>query len=305
MNSVTRCFVSMAIVASLTGCGATQHSRDARDPFEGFNRAMFTFNDKLDQVALKPAAIAYRDNLPTFVQTAVGNFFGNIADVWTAVNQLLQGKVADGLSDGMRVAVNTVLGFGGLLDISSEAGLPKHKQDFGVTLGVWGVSSGPYVVLPFIGPSTMRDTAALPADFRGDLWGEVTPVYWRNTGSVVRVVDQRAYFLSASNLLEDAALDRYEFVKDAYLQRRANKIYDGEAPYSSPPDDDISSSDSFEVQDSGATQTASEQDSVEPVTVSGLQPTNVAAGTMESASESDVSVGNSGLRQQDDTSDHQ
>lgn len=299
MNSVTRRLVILAIVVGLAGCSTTQNSQDRRDPFEGFNRAMFSFNDKLDQVALKPAATAYRDNLPDFVQIAVGNFFGNIADIWTAVNHLLQGKVADGLSDGMRVAVNTTLGFGGLLDIGSEAGLPKHKQDFGVTLGVWGVPSGAYVVLPFVGPSTLRDTAALPVDFQGDLWGDVTPVHWRNTGSVVRVVDQRAAFLDASSLLEDAALDRYEFVKDAFLQRRANKINDGESSYPAHPDNSTSLKDLSNSDTVNGVQLAPEKILSEPVRGSAFQPQVLAVETVESPPAAAISLGSSGSQQQD------
>ncbi|MES2538127.1 MAG: VacJ family lipoprotein [Pseudomonadota bacterium] len=211
----------LLITAALGGCAT---SSNPGDPLEGFNRAMFNFNDAVDRAALKPAATAYRDVLPSFVQTAIGNFFGNIGDVWTAVNNVLQGKMENGLSDFMRVVINTTLGFGGVLDIGSEAGLPKHKEDFGQTLGVWGVPSGPYVVLPLLGSSTVRDTAALPADFQGDLWTNVYPVRLRNTGTVVRVVDQRAAVLDASNLIEAAALDPYEFVRDAYLQRRESRI---------------------------------------------------------------------------------
>jgi phospholipid-binding lipoprotein MlaA len=222
MSFVTRGIVMLTLAATLGGCATT--ATNPNDPLEGFNRAMFTFNDALDQAVLKPAAAVYQGVLPTFVQTGIGNFFGNIGDVWTAVNNLLQGKVAHGVSDVMRVALNTTLGLGGLLDISSEAGLQKHWEDFGQTLAIWGVGNGPYVVLPFLGSSTMRDTLALPVDFAGDLWTYATPVRLRNTGSVVRVIDSRAAVLNASNLIEDAALDRYEFIRDAYLQRRANKI---------------------------------------------------------------------------------
>lgn len=211
----------------LGGC-ATTNGHNPDDPLESFNRSMFSFNDTVDRVALKPAATAYKNVLPSFVQTAVGNFFGNIGDVWAMVNNFLQGKVQDGSSDFMRVAVNSTLGFGGLLDIASEAGLQKHKEDFGQTLGAWGVTSGPYVVLPLFGPSTVRDTAALPADIYGDPWTYVTPVDVRNTGVVVRLVDERAAALNATNLLEDAALDRYSFVRSAYLQRRASLVNDGE-----------------------------------------------------------------------------
>lgn len=221
MNWLTRFVGKLLIAAALSGCAT---STNPRDPFEGFNRAMFNFNDALDEHALKPVATAYQENLPSVVQTGIGNFFGNIGDIWTAVNNLLQGKVADGASDFMRVAINSTFGLLGLIDIGSDVGLQKHKQDFGATLGVWGVGSGPYVVLPFFGPTTMRDAAALPIDYSGDLWQNATPIKLRNTGSVLRVVDKRAVLLDASNLLEDAALDRYEFVRDAYLQRRASQI---------------------------------------------------------------------------------
>ncbi|MBC7513255.1 MAG: VacJ family lipoprotein [Herminiimonas sp.] len=218
----------VTITLALSGCASM--NGNSKDPFEGFNRTMFTFNDKVDQVALKPAAQAYRAVVPGFVQIGVGNFFGNLGDVWTGVNNILQGKVGDGVSDFMRFAVNTVLGIGGVLDISSAAGIPKHKEDFGQTLGKWGVGSGPYVVLPLLGSSTVRDTAALPLDFKGDLWSYKDPVSVRNTGTGIRLLDARASVLDASDLIEGAALDRYEFVRDAYLQRRESRINDGEAP---------------------------------------------------------------------------
>lgn len=212
----------LAIALALGGCAST--AANPQDPFEGFNRAMFTFNDKLDQVAFKPAATVYHDVLPSFVQTGVNNFFGNIGDIWSAINSLLQGQGEYAFTGVMRVAVNTVLGFGGLLDIGSEAGLTRHKADFGQTLGRWGVESGPYVVLPLFGPSTVRDTVGLPADIYGNLWNYKFPVRWRNTGIAVRWIDQRATLLDASNLIEDAALDKYQFVRDAYLQRRAGQV---------------------------------------------------------------------------------
>lgn len=218
--------ILFAAALLLSGC-ATTNSGNPDDPLEGFNRAMFDFNDGLDRVALKPAATAYQEILPSFVQTGVNNFFGNIGDVWTMVNNFLQGKVEQGLSDGMRVAFNSTIGFGGVLDIASEAGIPKHKEDFGQTLGKWGVASGPYVVLPVFGPSTVRDTAALPVDIAGDLWTYTTPVDVRNVGAVVRVIDLRASALKATNLLEEVALDRYTFIRGAYLQRRESQVNDG------------------------------------------------------------------------------
>ncbi len=221
-----RAALTVAAAAALSGCAGT----NPRDPYEGFNRAMFKFNDTVDQVALKPAATAYRAVLPSFVQTGVNNFFGNLADAWSAVNNLLQGKGEAGMSDVTRFTLNSTFGLLGLLDIASEAGLPKHNEDFGQTLGYWGVPSGPYLMLPLFGASTVRDTAALPLDFNGDIWRYKEPIYLRNIGTATRAVDQRANLLDASSLLEDAALDRYEFVRDGFLQRRESKVYDGEEP---------------------------------------------------------------------------
>jgi phospholipid-binding lipoprotein MlaA len=210
----------------LGGCATPANPKD---PLEKFNRSMFAFNDAADRVVLKPAATAYKEVLPSFVQTGVNNFFGNLSDAWSAVNNLLQGKGQDGMSDVTRFALNSTFGIVGLLDIASEAGLQKHNEDFGQTLGVWGIPSGPYLMLPLLGPSTVRDTAALPVDYRADIWSYTTPIAWRNVGTGVRAIDQRASVLDASNLMEEAALDRYEFIRDGYLQRRESRVYDGEA----------------------------------------------------------------------------
>lgn len=208
--------------AALTGCAST--NSNPNDPLEGFNRSMFSFNDTLDRVALKPAAQAYDTVVPTPVQHGVGNFFGNLGDVWSSINQLLQGRIEQGVSTFMRVAINTTFGLGGVLDVATEARLPREKSDFGQTLGTWGVGAGPYVVLPLFGSSTVRDTVGMPVDFYGDLWTYKHPTRWRNVGTVVRMVDRRAQLLDASTLLEDAALDKYDFVRDAYLQRRQSQI---------------------------------------------------------------------------------
>lgn len=225
MSTFRKLTLAVAVTASLAGCAT---SNNPRDPLEGYNRAVFKFNDKVDEVALKPAATVYRNVTPGFVQTGVSNFFGNLSDVWTAANNLLQGKVGDGMSDVMRVALNSTFGLLGVLDIASEAGLQKHNEDFGQTLGLWGVPSGPYVVLPVLGPSTVRDTAGLPVDIAADPWRQKRPDHVRNVGTVVRVVDKRASLLDASTLLEDAALDRYEFIRDGWMQRRNSQVYDGE-----------------------------------------------------------------------------
>jgi len=223
----TSATLALAAACVLTGYVTPAH---AQDPFEHFNRAMFTFNDTLDRVALKPAASVYKDTLPGFVQTGVSNFFGNLSDAWSGVNNLLQGKGAAGMTDVTRFAFNSTFGILGLLDIASEAGLQKHNEDFGQTLGVWGVPSGPYVMLPLFGPSTLRDTVALPADVWADPWRYKVPVALRTTGAAVRVGDQRATLLDASDLLEEAALDRYAFIRDGYLQRRESRVYDGGSP---------------------------------------------------------------------------
>lgn len=246
LTQLNRVVVTLAMMAGmlLTGCSTvsvekikdkagktldvigtkTNIGQNPRDPLEGFNRAMFSFNDGLDQAILKPVAQGFRDTVPSFVQTGIGNFFGNIGDVWTAVNNLLQGKMGDGVNDIMRVAVNSTFGIGGLLDIGSAAGMPKHREDFGQTLGRWGVRSGPYLVLPLLGSSTLRDAAATPIDFKGDLWSYHKPVYVRNSGSVLRLVEKRASVLDAGTLIEEAALDKYVFIRDAYLQRREGQV---------------------------------------------------------------------------------
>ena len=212
--------LALAVGATLAGCAT---GTNPRDPYEKFNRQMFTFNDAVDRVALKPAATAYKQVLPTFVQTGVSNFFGNLSDLWSGVNNLMQGKGQDGMSDLTRFALNSTLGLGGLLDIGSEAGLQKHNEDFGQTLGAWGVPSGPYLMLPLLGPSTVRDAAGIPIDIAADPWAYKEPVDWRNVGTALRAVDQRAAVLDASNLMEEAALDRYEFIRDGFLQRRQSK----------------------------------------------------------------------------------
>jgi phospholipid-binding lipoprotein MlaA len=215
--------VTIGVSLLLGGCAT---SANPRDPFEKFNRAMFTFNDAVDRTALKPAATAYKEITPSFVQTGVNNFFGNLSDLWSSLNNFAQLKGRDGLNDFTRFAVNSTFGLVGVLDIATPAGMRKHNEDLGQTLGYWGVPSGPYLMLPVLGPSTIRDTVALPGDFWGDPWTHVNDIPWRNGGILLRAVDQRASVLDASNLLEDAALDRYEFIRDGYLQRRASRVLD-------------------------------------------------------------------------------
>ena len=219
-----RSLVLVAVAASLTGCA----SMSQKDPYEKFNRQMFTFNDAVDRNALKPVATAYKKVVPNFAQVGVNNFFSNLSDIWSSANNLMQGKAERSLSDLTRVVINSTFGIAGLIDIASDAGLPKHSEDFGQTLGYWGVPSGPYVMLPLLGPSTVRDTAGLPLDIAADLWGYGVSGKVHVAGTILRVVDQRAVLLDATNLMEQAALDRYEFIRDGFLQQRKSKVFDGE-----------------------------------------------------------------------------
>ena len=214
----------MASVCIMTGCA----TKNPNDPFENYNRVMFNVNEAFDHTAFKPLAMLYDTVMPDFAQTMVTNFFGNINDVWYAFNNLLQGKGEKGMTDVARVMVNSLFGLGGVIDVASNLNMPKHRADFGQTLGVWGMEAGPYVVLPLIGPSTLRDTIALPAEWYGDAWSEVDNVRLRNAGLIVRAVNYRAALLDASSLVDDAALDKYEFMRDAYLQRRYKQVH-GEA----------------------------------------------------------------------------
>ncbi|WP_454723417.1 MULTISPECIES: MlaA family lipoprotein [Cupriavidus] len=220
-----------AAALSMAGC-ATGPTANPQDPIEPFNRQVFRVNDGVDKVVLKPVAQFYTDYVPSPIRTAIDNAFSNVSDVYSAINNLLQGKPTRAAEDTMRVAINSVLGIGGLIDIATPAGLPKYKEDFGQTLGVWGVPAGPYLVLPLFGPSTVRDTAGMLVDRQLDPLAYMDPVWARNTLTGVRIVSARASLLSASNLIEEAALDKYSFLRDAYLQRRQYQIYDGNPPQS-------------------------------------------------------------------------
>ncbi|MFT4269042.1 MAG: VacJ family lipoprotein [Xenophilus sp.] len=226
-----------AAALCLLGAGAAaQESAPAanRDPLESFNRGVYRFNDALDRAVLRPVATAYRDAVPSLVRTGVSNFFGNLGDVWNLANNVLQLKLQGSAETFMRLNVNTIFGLGGLLDIASEAGIERHSEDFGQTLGYWGVPSGPYLVLPLLGPSTLRDAAAWPADHWGDPVGHVDDIPVRNSLTALEVVDKRTGLLGASRLLEGAALDPYSFMRDVYLQRRDAEVHDGKVPDDGP-----------------------------------------------------------------------
>lgn len=230
MKPLLRVCCLAAAMTLLSGCATTSGAPSAQDPWEGFNRSIFSFNEGLDKAVIKPVAQGYDAVAPDPVKTGVSNFFSNIGDVFIAVNNLLQGKVGDAASDAGRVLVNTTIGIVGLIDWASDMGLEKHEEDFGQTFGRWGIGSGPYVVLPFFGPRTLRDTVGLAADLNTDPVAKMHAVPERNTLLTTRVVDQRADLLPADAVIEGAALDKYSYIRDAYLQRRSRLIHDGKPP---------------------------------------------------------------------------
>jgi phospholipid-binding lipoprotein MlaA len=201
-----------------------------RDPYEGFNRSMFAVNEAIDKYAAKPVAQAYDNVVPLPVKASVGNFFGNVGDLWIGANSALQGKFADAGVDIGRLLINSTVGIFGLFDVASELGLEKHEEDFGQTLAVWGVGSGGYLYWPVIGPRNVRDTAGFGVDSYIDPVWRIRAVSVRNSMVALRFVDIRASLLPADKVVEEAALDKYAYIRDAYQQRRRNQIFDGRPP---------------------------------------------------------------------------
>lgn len=222
--------LALLLAASLGACATAQRP----DPLEPVNRQVFAFNDAVDRTVLVPVATAYRDTVPEPARASVTNFFGNLRDVWSAVNLMLQGRPADSFSSVLRFGTNTVFGVFGLFDVATGLGLPRQEEDFGQTLGKWGVPPGAYIVWPLLGPSTLRDSLGMPLEM------QVTPEVWvqaeagRYALTGLRVVNTRANLLQASRVLDDIALDRYTVLRNAYLQRRRNLVYDGNPPDEAP-----------------------------------------------------------------------
>ena len=231
-----RLLLAAAALALASGCAtvpaggaAPAAATHPADPWEAWNRKVFAFNEAIDRAVLEPVARTYRDLVPQMVRTGVSNFFGNIGDVWSAANHFLQGKVGTGFEMGMRVLTNTLFGLGGLLDPATEMRLPRRSEDFGQTLGVWGLPAGPYIVLPLLGPSSLRDAAGVPLDRYATMTshvinGETWPL------TVLQVVDVRAELLATTRMIGDVSLDKYSFVRDAYLARRRDLVWDGAPP---------------------------------------------------------------------------
>jgi phospholipid-binding lipoprotein MlaA len=230
ISGKARRLMAAALAAVCLGGCATGPQANPVDPLEPFNRGVTRFNDAVDNAVMRPVAVAYETVVPQLMRTGVTNFFNNLTDVWSFANSVMQLRGEQSAQTFMRVNVNTFFGLGGLLDVASEAGLERHREDFGQTLGRYGVATGPYLVLPILGPSTVRDTAALPVDYMGGLISNIDEIPIRNTLYAMRLVDARAQLLPADRLLRDAALDRYSLTRDVYLQMRRNDVYDGNPP---------------------------------------------------------------------------
>ncbi|MFM0757047.1 MlaA family lipoprotein [Paraburkholderia strydomiana] len=224
----------LAVAAALLAGCTTVQTPTKGDPLEGLNRTIFTVNDKLDQYALKPVAKGYVFITPQPIRDSVTNFFSNIGDVYIAANNLLQLKITDGVQDIMRIVINTIFGVGGLFDVATLAKLPKHDNDLGLTLGHYGVPAGPYLVLPLFGPSTVRDAVGSIGNYYVNPLSYVDPagLSWALYG--LNIVNTRANLLNASDVLEGAALDKYSFVRNAYLQRRQYLLSDGKQSQALP-----------------------------------------------------------------------
>jgi phospholipid-binding lipoprotein MlaA len=226
-----------ALIGVLAGCASTGE-RDPRDPFEPLNRGIYRFNDTVDQAIARPVARGYVRAVPAEIRDRVRNFFGNIGDVFIGVNNFLQGKFEDGVSDWARVAFNSTVGLLGIHDIATDMGYEKHNEDFGQTFGRWGARPGPYLVLPILGSSTVRDGIGTGIDLYTDPLTEVRPYHLEYGLVGLRLTQTRADLLDASRILEEAALDKYIFQRDAYLQRRRSLVYDGHPPREKEPEDD-------------------------------------------------------------------
>ncbi|GAO37463.1 ABC transporter [Sulfuricella sp. T08] len=217
----------MLLSLALLGCAT---NGDPRDPLEPLNRGIYKFNDVVDKAVLKPVATGYKETMPEPVRTAVGNFFSNLDDVLVLLNDLLQFKLERAATDFSRLIWNTTVGIAGLIDVATPMDLAKHNEDFGQTLGYWGVGNGPYLVLPLLGPSTLRDAVGTAVDAHFDPVVQHSPIPERNSAIAIHSVDTRARLLDTEEILDEAALDRYVFLRDAYLQRRRGLVYDGNPP---------------------------------------------------------------------------
>lgn len=237
MNCRFRRALACALAATaLGGCATTPGNRD---PLEGLNRKVFAFNEAVDSAVLKPVATGYQTVVPQFIRTGIDNVFANIGDLWSAANHLLQAKPRDAIEMGFRFVVNSSFGLAGWFDIAGEAGIERRSEDFGQTLGRWGLGPGPYLVLPILGPSNARDGAALTLDLRASPSALASEGRDRNVTAALQVVSTRARLLSATKAIDEIALDKYTLVRDGFLARRRDQVYDGDPPEEpEPPEPD-------------------------------------------------------------------
>jgi phospholipid-binding lipoprotein MlaA len=234
-----------ALAIALAGCTTIREGRGGPgqrlDPWEKWNRKVFNFNETLDNELLKPVSTAYTEILPEGVRRGVSNFYANFSDAWSAVNNMLQGKFELGFEDVTRVITNTLFGLVGVFDVASELGIDHKYEDFGQTLGHYGVGAGAYVVLPILGPSTVRDTAALPLDRLASPPAFVDSTGWSIGLGVLQLISPRASLLGATRVIDEIALDKYNFIRDAYLQRRRSLTFDGDLPETPAAPEDAAS----------------------------------------------------------------
>ncbi len=230
---------ALSAAVMLVGCASVPQPNPT-DPLEKFNRSMFTFNEEVDKAVLKPVAQTYRTVTPYPIRAGVNNFYNSLEDAWTALNGVVQLRADVAAESLIRFGINSTLGLGGVLDIATEAGVPHHNEDFGKTLGRWGAPSGPYLVFPIFGPSTLRDSTTIVLENRFDPISHVDQIRVRNSLKGLRIVDTRSNLLPLGNLLDEAALDKYSFTRDAYLQKRRAEIFrpgQSEDEYKDPASD--------------------------------------------------------------------
>ena len=232
---VTFLFLALVLPGMTRAQSATPLSEESlgtpvQDPFEAINRTTFAFNEFLDGNVLRPVAMVYRDNFPAPIQAGVSNFFGNLLDLWSGVNSVLQAKPSAATHNTARFVINSTIGIYGVFDIATRLNIERQTEDFGQTLGVWGLPSGPYLVLPLLGPSTLRDGLGTMADSTASLINQVDDSAHRNGLTAARLLEIRARILPITEQIDRMALDKYSFVRDAFLQKRLNDIHDGNPP---------------------------------------------------------------------------
>jgi len=230
LNHLLKKLILIFSIALLSACASVPGGPTEGDPFESYNRAMFSFNDTLDEYFLKPVAEGYDAILPSPAKTGVSNFFNNIGDIFVVLNDILQFKFQQAIEDASRLVFNSTIGLYGLIDVATPMGLPKHNEDLGQTLATWGVADGPYIVLPFFGSRTLRDTSDIIFLATYDPISEIENKEALYGTVFLRTIDVRYKLLKVSRIVEQAALDKYSFIRDAYLQNRKNLIYDGNPP---------------------------------------------------------------------------